>query len=351
MFEKMKKIDRKLASESFINFVYRSNSEDVEKWQKWIKENPEYEEVVERATLVVNSLRFNTENNNVDTTSRHWRKLQDRIRKETYTNSSRPSSIRRPIYGLVAVLAGVLVSVVIWFQLWHNPTITFETDIAQKAMLKLPDGSEVTLNRNSSIRFHKSWDDDSVRQVWLEGEAHFKVNPEKMTDGKYRRFEVHTEELLIDVIGTVFSVNTTDNSYVVLESGRVDIRKKGEREVYTLKPGQSVKINTSGDLVMSETNAQPHISWIDGKILLNDNSLSEIIQFVEGSYGLTIQCDDENLLKRKLSGQIRLDNIDDLLHVLEKALDLVIVRDQDTVKILEIKKHRIHVQNQTTHVF
>lgn len=338
----MKKIEKQLASESFINFVHRSNPENVAKWEKWIKDNSRYEELVERTALVVSSLQFNT-NENTETELQQWHKLQDRMRKEAYMKTGRSSSSKKLIHGLVAVFAGALISVALWFQMEYNPMVNFETDIAQKATLTLPDGSEVTLNKNSSIRFQKSWDNDSVRQVWLEGEAHFKVNPNKLNNGKFRRFEVHTATLLIDVVGTVFSVDTDNESYVALESGRVDIRKKGENEVFTLKPGQSAKINPIGELVLSEVNVKPHISWVDGKILLNDNTLAEIIQFIEGSYSLTVQCDDETLMKRQLSGQIRLDNIDDLLYVLEKVLDLVIVRDNDTVKIIELKKHKIHV--------
>lgn len=338
----MKKIKKQLASESFINFVQRSNAEDVAKWEKWIQANPQHEELVERAALVISSLQFNT-NENPEAELLQWYKLQDRIRKEAYKKRGESTPFRKLIYGLAAVFAAALVSVVLWFQIWHNPMITFETDIAQKATLTLPDGSEIALNKNSSIRFQKSWDKDSVRQIWLEGEAHFKVKPNKMDNSGYRRFEVHTDELVIDVVGTVFNVNTEADTYVALESGRVDIRQKGKKDIYTLQPGQSVKINPVGDLVMSDMHVKPHVSWVDNKILLNDNTLAEIIQFIEGSYGLTVQCDDETLLKRQLSGQIKLENIEDLFHVLEKILDLVIVRDNDTVKMVEFKKHNIHV--------
>lgn len=345
----MKRIEEYLASESFIRFVHHRNPEDVEKWEQWIKAHPEHLETVERAILVLESLRFAAPDQ--PSPEADWNLLQERIRQEAFAKRGGAPS-RKLMYGIVAVAGAALLTVFLWFQFWHNPMIIFETDIANRATLTLPDGSEVTLNRNSSIRFKKYWDKEPVRQVWLEGEAHFSVIHEGQTSA--RRFEVYTEALRIDVLGTVFTVNTRDHHAVSLESGRVDIRPSMEprhrrlsklkseqsplTEVITLQPGQTLKIQDDGLLVTSQTKLKPHISWVDGKILLHNNSLKEIIHFLEVSYGLVVQCENQQLLERKLSGQVRLDHIEDLLQVLERVLDLVIVKDDQTLKILEIKK-------------
>lgn len=349
----MKRIEEFLASESFVRFVHHRSPEDVQEWEQWMKDHPEHADTVERAILVLESLRFTAPDH--PSPEAHWDLLQDRIQQETFVKRGRSHS-RKFVYGIAAMAGAALLTVFLWFQFWHNPMITFETDIANRATLSLPDGSEVTLNRNSSIRFKKSWDKEPVRQVWLEGEAHFSVIHEGQTMA--RRFEVYTEALQIEVLGTVFTVNTRDHHAVSLESGRVDIRPsvearqrrlpslKGDQpdaEVITLEPGQTLKIQEDGLLVTSQTNLKPHISWVDGKILLNDNSLKEIIHFLEVSYGLAVQCENQLLLERKLSGQVRLDHIEDLLQVLERVLDLVIVKDDQTLKILEIKKNSIHI--------
>lgn len=333
----MKKLEKLLASESFVNYVHRRNQADITWWEQWIEENPQHEELVERATLVVYSLRFNPGVLDERVTAEQWNKLQARIRKEAYAVNNTTNSGRKQFYRFAAACMGLLALVGAYYLFWYNPKIIYETGIAQKAMLKLPDDSEVTLNRNSAIQFLKSWNKDTVRQVWLQGEAYFKVNREKGADGGYKRFEVHTDQLIIDVVGTAFSVNTFGGDYVSLESGRVDLRLKGMDDVYTLFPGQMAKVNDAGHIEMSELKVGPHISWVDGKITLNDNSLGEVITFIEHSYGLTVHCDEKDLLGRKLSGQMRVDNLDDLLAVLEKVLDLVIVKDHGNVKIFAIK--------------
>lgn len=324
-------------SESFFNFVHRTHAEDVAKWEKWIEDHPQHADTVERAILVVRSLRFQADKEDLDAVERQWKQLQDRLHKEAFAYGHRTAATRKLFYFLSAACMVAVLGTGLWFTFWRNSMVVFETDIAQKATLSLPDGSEVTLNRNSSIRYHRSWENDSVRKVWLEGEAYFKVAQREGNSG-FKRFEVHAESFVIDVIGTVFHVNTLDGGYVSLESGRIDLRKTGQSWMATLQPGQSAKINATGEIEMSEMTIRPHISWVDDKISLNDNSLKEIIHFIESTYGLVVQCNDEKLLQRKLSGQVKIDNIDDLLSVLEKVLGLVIVKDGQIVKIFEIKK-------------
>ena len=343
MFKKMRKIEQALASQSFVHYVHKSNAADVAYWAKWIEAHPEHRDLVERAVLVVKSLQFNTDLPGSEQAASNWILLQKRIQQEAYSTGTRSAITSQRVLLMVAGFIGIVLATLFWFKWYYNPIVSFETDIAQHATLNLPDGSEVRLNKNSQIRFYKSWDQDTVRKVWLDGEAHFKVRPQPRADGSYRRFEVHTTQLLINVVGTVFSVNTKEGDYVLLESGRVDIQKKGDKHTYTLKPGQSAQINATGELVMSNTSTKPLISWVDGKILLNNNTLEEIIAFMEESYGLQVECSQEQLLQRRLSGKVRLDSIDDLLNVLEKVLDLVIIRDGDAVKIVEINKHNIHV--------
>ena len=340
---KSKKIEQDLTSESFINYVLGDNLEDVTYWEQWIAENPRYHGEVQRSIVVIKSLDFNQRALQDKGSLSSWQVLQRRIRKETYYTHKTPVITAR--WALMAAVAFICIIVgsLYWFKFHYNPIVNFNTDIAQNATINLPDGSEVILHKNSSIRFYKSWDRDTVRKVWLDGEAYFRVRPNPRSDGSYRRFEVHTAQLLINVVGTVFSVNTNEGDYVMLESGRVDIQKKGEGQVYTLKPGQSAQISASGDLVMNEPSKKPRISWVDGKILLNDNALYEIIEFMEESYGLQVECSNEALLHRKLSGQVRLDNIEDLLNVLKKVLDLVVEREGNTVKIIANNKHSIHV--------
>jgi len=334
----MKNVDKKLASDSFLNFVRENGTEDIEKWEKWLRENPQHHEHVERTRLVIKSIEFNKKSFDKEILHSQWEKLQKRIYLENYLKPKNKST-KTLWFSLGGIALGLSVCLLLWMKFFYNPMVTFETEYAERATVNLPDGSEVTLNRNSSIKFYKNWQEGSTRNVWFEGEGYFKVNPRKNSQGEASKFIVETDKLLVQVVGTEFSVNTNDRDRVILEYGIVNIQRKGDSHVYKMEPGQSAMLNAEGKLIMQEEKFKPHISWSDGKILLNDNSLGEIIKFLEDSYGLSIRCDDLSLLERKLSGRIRVDNTSDLLQVIEKVLGLVVVKKENKVKIFEIKNH------------
>ena len=91
--------------------------------------------------------------------------------------------------------------------------------------IKLPDGSVVLLNHNSSITYDKDFD---PRYISLSGEAYFKVTPADMP------FTVSTELGEIEVLGTKFNVNSSEDELEVeVESGRVELTSGNEKRALT----------------------------------------------------------------------------------------------------------------------
>jgi ferric-dicitrate binding protein FerR (iron transport regulator) len=90
--------------------------------------------------------------------------------------------------------------------------------------LQLADGSRVWLNAGSSLRYPVGFQ-DSVRQVFLEGEAYFEVNH----DGK--PFIVSTGSMNTRVLGTSFNISAyaDDLEYkTTLLEGKVRVELQGE---------------------------------------------------------------------------------------------------------------------------
>ncbi|MGK7388870.1 MAG: FecR family protein [Candidatus Cyclobacteriaceae bacterium M2_1C_046] len=99
-------------------------------------------------------------------------------------------------------------------------------------LVKLPDSTYVFLNKNSSLTYNENFND---RQVKLEGEAFFDV-----TKGE-DPFIVKTSLSEITVLGTTFSVRSTDNDLKVqVKKGTVEVKAKDQVE--KLQPGQQVSI-------------------------------------------------------------------------------------------------------------
>jgi len=90
--------------------------------------------------------------------------------------------------------------------------------------LRLADGTGVWLNAGSSIRFPVSFAEDS-RQVYLEGEAYFEVSHNGSP------FIVSTEDMDVRVLGTSFNISAYGDEPLfktTLVEGKVSVELKGQ---------------------------------------------------------------------------------------------------------------------------
>lgn len=109
----------------------------------------------------------------------------------------------------------------------------------------LPDGSEILLDENSTLRVLEF--NDSVRNVLLVGKATFTVVPAKTT------FSVYTEAgYFTRVLGTKFTVDSrTTDLAVAVERGKVSVGK--DSEVYgVLFKGDSMQIENTSPVLYSD---------------------------------------------------------------------------------------------------
>ena len=86
-----------------------------------------------------------------------------------------------------------------------------------------PDGSIVTLNRNSKLIFPKHFT-KNVREVTITGEAFFDVKPNTS-----KPFIINAGNVQVKVLGTSFNVCAypgTETVEVVVESGKVQVTRK-----------------------------------------------------------------------------------------------------------------------------
>jgi len=109
--------------------------------------------------------------------------------------------------------------------------LEIKTNENYKAVV-LPDGSQVYLNRNSTISYKENF---NPRTVDLSGEAFFTVVPSKSI------FTVTTEHGNVEVLGTEFNVKTTSKQIAVdVKKGLVELKtaynkskvKKGIKAIY-----------------------------------------------------------------------------------------------------------------------
>jgi transmembrane sensor len=217
---------------------------------------------------------------------------------------------------------------------FKHSTIEVSTTYGEIKHVVMPDGSEVVLNANSTISYKNNWKDNSMREVWLTGEAFFDVR-RKNTPAS--RFVVHSNHAYVEVMGTQFNVNNRrGETTVVLNTGKVVLKNDLQKDTIMMKPGDLVTLTPHrNQAIRQRVNPTVYSAWKDKKFIFNETPLTDITRLIEENFGMKVIVKSESLKNRKLSGEIMVDNINVLLEALSKTFDIRIVRDRNTITLEE----------------
>jgi ferric-dicitrate binding protein FerR (iron transport regulator) len=226
--------------------------------------------------------------------------------------------------------------------LWWLQTGTIEvitTAYGEIQDIELPDGSKLTLNGNSTLRYDKSWDDPASREVWLEGEALFVVSKQPIKASKpdataFAKFTVHTEELDIQVLGTIFSVNhRNQQTQVILSEGSVKVitPQQGDEDLI-MQEGEMVNY-ANNQLQLLQVDTESQHSWKDELVIFKDIPVGEILIRLENTYGYRVEIGERSkLTERRFSGSFPRDSVEVLLDKLVKLYqDDIRIQDKTIV--------------------
>ncbi|MBX2925062.1 MAG: FecR family protein [Chitinophagaceae bacterium] len=189
---------------------------------------------------------------------------------------------------------------------------TISTPRGGQYMIDLPDGTKVWLNASSSIRFPAVFK-DSAREVSITGEAYFEV-----VHKSDQPFIVSVNHNKIVVLGTQFNVmayaNEASVNTTLLEGA---LLVQGSRSSQRLRPGNQVKLNAAGDMLLIEhANTEEAIAWKNGRFLFTGADMQSIMRQVERWYDVDVKFEGE--VQLHFSGQLtRYASVWELLRKLE----------------------------------
>lgn len=153
--------------------------------------------------------------------------------------------------------------------------------------LTLDDGSRVWLNSGTWIEYPLNFV-GGVRRFTLSGEAFFDVARDSL-----RPFEIMASDgVAITVLGTRFNVRSYDDAEdvrVTLIEGAVAVSHDGDS--LELRPDQQVLFDRlSRDMSICEVpNAADFASWCDGKFMLGDMNIEDVMEQFERWYDITVE--------------------------------------------------------------
>jgi ferric-dicitrate binding protein FerR (iron transport regulator) len=255
-------------------------------------------------------------------------------------------------YAAIFVIA-FSISGLLFYYLGKNQSTISDVNISEltvplgsKAHFTLPDGTAVTLNAGSKLKYDTRFG-MADRVVNLEGEGYFKVAKDAS-----KPFIVKTIYLSVRALGTEFNVKAYPDDKTIettLIEGVVNIESISERkntEIHLLKPNQKFtyfkkdstlvgettivkeklkhkanpvekqKIIKLPELVTENVNIEPVISWKENRWIFEKQSLSQIAVDLERKFDVEIKFESDRLKNIRFTGIIINEPIEQVLEVM-----------------------------------
>ena len=192
---------------------------------------------------------------------------------------------------------------------------TLKVPYGKRFNILFSDGSKVSLNSGSILRYPVKFLSNQKREVFLQGEAYFDV-----AEDKSNLFVVNSEGINVEVYGTKFMVKNYSEDFtsdIVLVSGSVKIQNSLNKTSLLLKPGHKGSVNKV-DFKITETkvNTKIYTSWIDGEVIFRMETFDQILKKLERLYNVTIINNREESLNELFNAAIDVNN-EDIEMVLE----------------------------------
>lgn len=182
--------------------------------------------------------------------------------------------------------------------------------------VKLPDGTEVWINTNSTIVYDAASFNTNNREIQLKGEAYFEVASNQKIP-----FTVNTPHANVTVTGTAFNVNAYPTSRLfetVLVEGKITLQlKSGSKESLHVEPNQRVVFNSiNKKLDIQQVEAEIFTAWRNGEIIFKDATLADLVKELERIYDIEFHMQPAILGQLRFRGMFTYNN--NLIEALEK---------------------------------
>jgi ferric-dicitrate binding protein FerR (iron transport regulator) len=169
--------------------------------------------------------------------------------------------------------------------MYSTPTYnTISTPLGGEYQIVLPDGSNVWLNANSSLRFPSNFL-AKKRAVELQGEAYFEVAANANAP-----FVVSTTKQTIQVLGTKFNIRAYKEDKMMrttLLEGSVQVHTASHKQL--IQPGQEARTYFNDDnLEVVSGDVNEAVAWKNGYFVFNDESIVDIMTKVSRWYNVDV---------------------------------------------------------------
>ena len=303
------------SDDSFIKWVLHREPAATRFWENYRLQHFESEHKIDEARTLLLDL-HTTEQTYLDSKSSEamWQNIQEQISKKPAKRSFLFLRIAASV-SLLVVLSACILARFGYFsenESLSEATQLYEEDLREAVnttdrttVISLSDGTRVSLEPRSRLKYAVEFKNRPYRKVYLAGEAFFDVakNPKQP-------FYVYANEVVTKVLGTSFRVKAYDderNVVVSVKEGKVSVySEEGQEETQDIRkpelngvilmPNQQVlykRTDHSFNKTLVETPAMLEEPGVSYNFNFNNAPVQEVFDVLTAAYGVEIIFDDE----------------------------------------------------------
>lgn len=213
------------------------------------------------------------------------------------------TSFRRLVTAAIGIAA---MFVLIWGSISHwrfnhqskVTWLTISTSYGEQKDIRLPDGTRLTLNACSQVRYPERFA-EKERRIKLEGEGFFQV-----THQEEQPFIVTTKTFNVQVLGTCFNVKAYSSDATMgvdVESGKVQVDMP--EAMMRLKADEQVVINHTTGEYSKRHNGHEVAVWRNGGLRFDATPIRDVAKVLERKYDCHITFADGQDFNNLISGE------------------------------------------------
>lgn len=209
-------------------------------------------------------------------------------------------------------------------------THTLSVPKGQTFKIILADGSEVEMNSDSRLIYPTQFT-GNIRNVYLEGEAFFKISKDEK-----HPFIIQTKDMQTRVLGTEFNISSYagNATKVTLIKGKVEVCDAMGKNITQIKPGEEACMQENGNITIKKVELEPYIYWQEGYFYYDNVSLAEIMTAIGRWYNMTVIFRNADAMNYKMH------------YVADRKQDI-----NHAIKLLNgMKKSHIYIENNKIYV-
>ena len=235
---------------------------------------------------------------------------------------------RIALFVRIAAAAAILLFASVWVFQYLNKADYLEV-VAQNEVQEdqLPDGSQVSLNQFSTLKYLLE-DDQGVRRAELIGDAFFEVERDTL-----RPFIITVQEVEIEVLGTAFYVDSREDQpqvQVIVQSGSVAV-SSGTNKVILSANEIGIYDKASKQLLKKPNEDINYMAWKTDLLVFEKSKLESVVFDINRKFHAKISIENSELNTCSITTTFDHQSLEAVITIIEETLGISAERQGEEI--------------------